>query len=80
MLKMEFNSQKIDVFWMKRKEKYPELVRKTLKSLVLFATFYLCELTLSSIGDLKTKKRNKLQLENDLIICVSKLEPRSKNY
>jgi hypothetical protein len=26
--------------------------------------------------DLKTKKRNRLQLENDLIICVSKIEPR----
>jgi hypothetical protein len=25
--------------------------------------------------DLKTKKRNKLHLENDLIICVSKIEP-----
>ncbi|CAH1379086.1 unnamed protein product [Tenebrio molitor] len=25
MLKMEFNSQKINVFWMKRKEEYPKL-------------------------------------------------------
>jgi hypothetical protein len=29
MLKMEFNSQKIDVFWMKRKEEYPELGKET---------------------------------------------------
>jgi hypothetical protein len=28
MLKMEFNSQKIDVFWMKRKEEYPKLARE----------------------------------------------------
>lgn len=76
MLKMEFNSQKIDVFWMKRKEEYPELAREALRLLVQFATSYLCELTFSSMVNIKTKKRNRLQLENDLVICVSKIEPR----
>jgi hypothetical protein len=38
VLKMEFNSQKIDVLWMKRKEEYPKLTREALKLLVLFAT------------------------------------------
>jgi hypothetical protein len=48
MLKMEFNSQKIDVFWMKRKE-CPELAGEALKFLVPLATFYLrvCESTFS---------------------------------
>jgi hypothetical protein len=76
MLKMEFHSQKIDVFWIKRKVEYPELASEALKVLVPFATSYLCELTFSSMVDLKTKKRNRLQLENDLIICVCKIEPR----
>lgn len=76
MLKMEFNSQEIDVFWMKRKEEYPELAREALKLLVPFATSYLCELAFSSMVNIKTKKRNRLQLENDLIVCISKMEPR----
>lgn len=76
MLKMEFSSQTIDVFWMKRKEEYPELAREALKLLVPFATSYLCELTFSSMVNIKSKKRNRLQLENDLIICVSNIEPR----
>jgi hypothetical protein len=58
MLKMEFNSQKIDVFWMKRKEEYPELGRETFKLLVPFAASDLCKLTFSSMVDLKTKNRN----------------------
>jgi hypothetical protein len=55
ILKMELNSQKIDVFWIKRKEEYPELAREGLNLLVPFATSYLhvCELTFSSMVDLK---------------------------
>jgi hypothetical protein len=41
ILKMELNSQKIDVFWIKRKEEYPELAREGLNLLVPFATSYL---------------------------------------
>lgn len=56
MLKMEFNSQTIDIFWMKRREEYPELAREALKLLVPFATSYLCELTFSSMVNIKTKR------------------------
>lgn len=75
MLKMEFQSQNIDVFWMKTKLEYPELAKEALCLLVPFATSYLCELTFSSVVNINTKKRNTLQLENDLISCVSKIEP-----
>jgi hypothetical protein len=63
---------------MKRKEEYPELGKKVFKLLVPFATSYLCEPAFSSMVDLKTKKRNRFQLEHDLIICTSKIEPRFK--
>ncbi|XP_050523103.1 protein FAM200A-like [Daktulosphaira vitifoliae] len=76
MLKMEFYSQSVDVFWMKRKHEYPKVAREALKLLVSFATTYLCELTFSAMVDIKTKKRNRLQLENDLIINVSKIAPQ----
>ncbi|GBP76405.1 SCAN domain-containing protein 3 [Eumeta japonica] len=76
MLKMEFYSQSVDVFWIKRKHEYPELARETLKLLVPFATSYLCELAFSSMVDIKTKKRNRLQLEHDWIINISKIAPQ----
>ncbi|CAH1113926.1 unnamed protein product [Psylliodes chrysocephalus] len=76
ILKMEFYSQSVYVFWLKRKHEYPELAKEALKLLVAFATSYLCELTFSSMVDIKTKKRNRLQLENDLIINVSKVAPQ----
>lgn len=76
MLKMEFYSQSVDVFWMKRKHEYPDLAGEALKLLVPFATSYLCELTFSAMVDIKTKRRNRLQLENDLIVNVSKVVPR----
>ena len=80
MLKLEFYSQSVDVFWMKRKHEYPELAREALKLLVPFATSYLCELTFSAMVEIKTKKRNRLQLENDLIINVSKIAPRFDKF
>ncbi|CAG4945947.1 unnamed protein product [Parnassius apollo] len=60
ILKTEFYSQSVDVFWMKRKHEYPDLAREALKLLVPFATSYLCELTYSAMVDIKTKKRNRL--------------------
>lgn len=62
--KMEFYC--VDVVWMKRKHEYPELAREALKLLVPFASSYLCELTFTAMVDIKTKKRNRLQLENDI--------------
>lgn len=61
---------------MKRKQKYPKLSREAFKLLVPFATFYLYKVTFSSMVDIKTKKRNRYQLEDDLVICLSKIELR----
>lgn len=45
MLIMEFHSQSIDVFLMRRKQEFSELARDALKLLVPFTTSYLCEQT-----------------------------------
>jgi hypothetical protein len=57
---------------MKRKEEYPELARKPLKLLVPFSYLFV----LFNGGFKKLKREIDSQLENDLIICVSKIEPR----
>ena len=66
-LKMEFYSQTVDEFWLKRSSEYSDLSRVALKLLTPFATSYLCESAFSSMVDIKTKKRGRLDLENDLI-------------
>lgn len=76
MLKMEYLSENSPTFWIKRKLEYPELAKKALRILTQFSTSYLCEMTFSQMVNIKTKKRNKLELENDLIVCVSQMQPR----
>lgn len=76
MLHLEFKSDSLDTFWLKRKSEYPELTTEALKCLIPFATSYLCELTFSSMAQIKSKQRNRLNLENDLILCVTKTDPR----
>jgi hypothetical protein len=69
ILKLESLSQSIDdQFWKNRMQEYPGLVKK---SLTLFVTSYLRELSFSSMTAVKTKTRNLLELENDIIMCVS---------
>lgn len=53
------------------------MAREALNLLLPFATSYLCELTFSAMVDIKTKKRNRLQLEKDLIINISKIALRN---
>lgn len=52
MLKLEFHSQNIHVFWIKRKQEYPELVK--------FIGAIRQLLTFSSMVNIKSKNRNRL--------------------
>lgn len=76
MLHLEFKSENLDTFWLKRKTEYPELTTEALKCLIPFSTSYLCELAFSSMAQIKSKLRNRLNLENDLILKVAKTDPR----
>lgn len=76
MLHLEFKSENLDTFWLKRKTEYPELTTEALKCLIPFSTSYLCELAFSSMAQIKSKLRNRLNLENDLILNVAKTDPR----
>lgn len=78
ILKLEFASEEIDKFWLSRRREYPGLVSEVLRSIIPFATSYLCELGFSTMLNLKTKPRNRLDLENALIMCVTGIEPDIK--
>ncbi|XP_022908276.1 protein FAM200C-like [Onthophagus taurus] len=76
MLHLKFKSENFDTFWLKRKTEYPELTTEALKCLIPFSTSYLCELAFSSMAQIKSKLRNRLNLENDLILKVAKTDSR----
>ncbi|XP_056095124.1 zinc finger BED domain-containing protein 5-like [Rhinichthys klamathensis goyatoka] len=74
-LKMDFSEKCLPAFWLKVATEYPELSDKALKWLVPFPTTYLCESGFSSLVMFKSKYWNRLNIEPDLRLRLSSLEP-----
>ena len=55
---------------------YPTISKFVIKKLIPFATTWLCKAGFSALGILKTKHRNRLDVEADLRLCVSKVSPQ----
>lgn len=73
--KLLYESEFVDRFWLGVRNEYPELVSKAMKLLIPFATSYLCESGFSRMVSIKTKSRNRLSLENDMILCITNIKP-----
>ena len=74
-LKVQFSQLQLADFWLYVMTDYPGLSRKALKCLTVFPTTYLCETALSHLTYLKSKLRNKLEVESVLILKLSDIEP-----
>ncbi len=74
-LKELFSSCPLSSFWAALMQEYPELCDVALKILLPFASTYLCEAGFSKMTALKTKYRNRAQIEDDLRLCLSNIEP-----
>ena len=57
-------------------EVYPTVSKFIIKKLIPFATTWLCEAGFSAMCVLKTKHRNRLEVEAALRLCLSKVSPR----
>ena len=55
---------------------YPTVSKFVIRKLISFATTWLCETTFSAVFVLKTKHRNRLDVEADLRLWLSKVKPR----
>lgn len=77
-LHYDFKKQKESLasFWIKVYKENPILGGEALKVLLPFATTFLCEAGLSALTVMKTKYRNRLQLEHDLRCSLSSTSPR----
>ncbi|XP_076043774.1 SCAN domain-containing protein 3-like [Oratosquilla oratoria] len=75
-LHFNFQRQPLGVFCTAVKKEKPMLGCEAVKVLLHFATTYLCESGFAALTVIKTKYRNWLRLEHDLIVALSKTEPR----
>jgi hypothetical protein len=58
------------------KKEHLELSQLAIEVLLLFRTTYLCEETFSAMAAIKSKCGNRHQLESDLRVAVSTIQPR----
>ena len=74
-LKTLFRERSLANFWAQVQPEYPGLAEIALKHLMPFPTTYNCEIGFSTLVDLKTKKRNRINVEPDMRLKLSRLEP-----
>ncbi|KAK2725580.1 hypothetical protein QYM36_000173 [Artemia franciscana] len=78
-LELKFQNVTVSQFWLEVKGEYKELCEIAMSGLLPFGSTYLCEVSFSAMSLIKTKHRNRLSVQNDLIIAVSDIEPRFDN-
>ena len=59
-VKIEFNQKPLPDFWIVLRSEYPALANRAVKTLILFATMYLCESGFSALTSMKTKYRHRV--------------------
>ena len=57
-------------------DSYPKVAKKAIQGTLLFVSTYLFESGFSTLLQLKTKQRNRLEVENDVRYALSNTFPR----
>ncbi|XP_007948276.1 protein FAM200B [Orycteropus afer afer] len=74
-LKNDHETLSLSAFWIKTKEDFPLLSRKSIQLLLPFTTTNLCELGFSILTQLKMKERNGLSDAADMRVALSSCVP-----
>jgi hypothetical protein len=72
-------TQSLSQFWISLEKEYPSLSYRAIKLSVVFSTTYLCEKTFSTMSVIKTKQRNRMDVNAALRLSETTLEPRLSN-
>ena len=75
-MKTAFENSELTTFWCNASASYPGVAKYMMSKLLPFGSTYLCEAAFSALVGMKTKCRNTLNVENDLICALSCIEPR----
>lgn len=74
-LKMTFREKSLPDYWVQIQHWHSELADTALKRLMPFPTTYNCDIGFSSLVGLKVRQCNRINVESDLRIKLSSLEP-----
>lgn len=70
-----YEEKEISVFWSLIDQSYQKVAELAIRTLLPFVSTYLCEAGFSMFFNIKTKQRNKLDVEPDLRCALSKTTP-----
>ena len=73
-----FTEVPLNSFWCKMAHSYPKISKLAIRMLLPFPSPYLCESVFSTLFHIKTKHRNRLSVEDDMLCAISKTEPDIK--
>ena len=74
-MKTAFENSDLTTFWCNASASYPRVAKYVMSKLLPFGSTYLCEAAFSALVSLKTRSRNAMSVENDLICALSSIEP-----
>ncbi|XP_067932789.1 protein FAM200C-like [Watersipora subatra] len=77
-LKADFKELAIEHFWVQAQRLYPNISLAAFKMLIPFASTYFCESAFSAMLTIKSKSRNRLEVEADLRCALSTTTPNIK--
>ena len=77
-LRIKFNRDELNIFWIGVSKEFPALSKKSMTVLLPFSTSYLCELAFSTLTEIKCKKQERLlTVEEELKVALSKIRMNS---
>ncbi|XP_064097727.1 zinc finger BED domain-containing protein 5-like [Macrobrachium nipponense] len=74
--KDSFETLTLTKFWTRMSETYPVVSDVVLNSFLIFPSIYRCEQGFSTLLNMKTKHRSRLNVEHGLRVCRSNTTPR----
>ena len=70
------NASSVANFWCSQREGFPVLASLALDACIPFVSTYLCEIGFSTLLQIKTKSRNRLDASSDMRLALSGTKPR----
>ena len=71
-----FMTKSLTQFWTSTLQSYPKLLTEGLRVIVPFASTYHCESGFSTLMHIKSKTCNKLYVEDEMRLAITKSRPR----
>ncbi|XP_060860558.1 zinc finger BED domain-containing protein 5-like [Metopolophium dirhodum] len=77
---LKYKNVSLNEFWIQVEKIHAEIGKKLLKILLQFSTSYLCEQGFSTLVNIKSNKRMKMEfIEEEMRVCLSTIRPQIKD-